>query len=639
MMAALPLFRQFSLGSMEEKTIIDRVYGEIRLSGRLAAAYLHPAVKRLDGLRQLGGASFWNPNLNHVRLAHSVGVAHLAYEWAKALRSNCSREFNRAARRFRMRAEDLVDVFGLAGLLHDVGHAMFSHLFESYYKRAHKPAPQKPGAVEAKGTGFHHEKISAKLVELVLSEPGVGRGLGRRAVDLCKRMICPKRADLTKLGIQLDPEVASLEDGHWLLQIVSGAIDCAGLFRRLGRARNDGYTAIYDQSAVKAAEAMLAEAMAAADPALGLSRRAKAAANATDPAECFAQVRYRWARGLLRRLYREDYYPCAEAGGVQDGPRAEGLELNEDEICTAVAEEANRRLLEAGLPKVPDDRLRVQVLPVGYGNKDRSPLEKVAWRGTPYVAPTDEPRAFQAKTVRIHVVSAGELDGEGEWRCSGEQFAAVEAALGEWRRLWAEKMEKAAEAARSAQAEKTPTKTAKEEEEKEPNGAKAEAPVVDAPFPSSPSSASSSAAVGLSATATEARARLPGFGFIKVNLPILKEGSCSSSEGGDGEGDVGRELSSSQDSAVSEPGPWPAVDLKEAMESAGRAGPAAAAGRRRGGRSASASAGTEGMRKVSRTPGHKRPRGSEPEEEAAAAAEAELAASQQQQRARSKRSR
>jgi len=75
-------------------------------------------VQRLRRVRQLAGAEYVYPGANHTRFEHSVGVMYLAGEVVE--NPNISKIVN---------GED-VEAVRIAGLLHDVGHGPFSHVFE-----------------------------------------------------------------------------------------------------------------------------------------------------------------------------------------------------------------------------------------------------------------------------------------------------------------------------------------------------------------------------------------------------------------------------------------------------------------------------------------------------------------------------
>ena len=152
------------------KTIKDSIHDHISVEGVALELLDTPAVQRLRHVKQLGTASLVYPSANHTRFEHSLGVYHLADQALEHIGIE-----GRQAERVRA-----------AALLHDVGHAPFSHNVEGViYRRI----------------GKYHDDV-----EDLLNSGGVGEAL--RDHDL-------------------DPErVASLVAGEGELgQLVSGELD------------------------------------------------------------------------------------------------------------------------------------------------------------------------------------------------------------------------------------------------------------------------------------------------------------------------------------------------------------------------------------------------------------------------------
>jgi HD superfamily phosphohydrolase len=103
------------------KVFRDHVHGYIELPRLCIRIIDTPEFQRLRRLKQLGVACFVFPNATHTRFEHSLGVAHLA---------------GRLARNLQIKQPELkvtdADVLKLqvAGLIHDVGHGVFSHTYE-----------------------------------------------------------------------------------------------------------------------------------------------------------------------------------------------------------------------------------------------------------------------------------------------------------------------------------------------------------------------------------------------------------------------------------------------------------------------------------------------------------------------------
>ena len=96
--------------------IKDPIYGYIRLTEVEKTIIDTLAVQRLRRIRQLAGAEYVYPAANHSRFEHVLGAMFLAGAVVDNLPLPLSAEEKQKIR--------------LAALLHDVGHAPFSHLFE-----------------------------------------------------------------------------------------------------------------------------------------------------------------------------------------------------------------------------------------------------------------------------------------------------------------------------------------------------------------------------------------------------------------------------------------------------------------------------------------------------------------------------
>ena len=98
--------------------VSDCIHGMVLVPDYARKAVAHPLVKRLGRIKQLGTLYHAWPSATHSRLEHSIGTMHLAEQYSQLL------GFRPALRR----------TFGLASLLHDIGHGPFSHVFERAIK-------------------------------------------------------------------------------------------------------------------------------------------------------------------------------------------------------------------------------------------------------------------------------------------------------------------------------------------------------------------------------------------------------------------------------------------------------------------------------------------------------------------------
>lgn len=131
------------------KHVYDNVHGNIYLDP-LALKFIDTEhFQRLRDLKQLGMTNMVYPGAVHSRFEHSLGVYWLAGEAVQKLKNYQGLELG--IDRFD------VQTVKIAGLLHDVGHGPFSHLFEREF------LPLVLGA-----SNWHHEEMSVKIVDHIV---------------------------------------------------------------------------------------------------------------------------------------------------------------------------------------------------------------------------------------------------------------------------------------------------------------------------------------------------------------------------------------------------------------------------------------------------------------------------------------
>lgn len=128
------------------KSIRDPLYGFIDLSETEIKLIDTLVFRRLQGIKQLSHAYLVYPTAIHTRFEHALGVMHLA---------------DRVAQRFPF-DDSQREIIRLAGLLHDVGHGPFSHLFEDVMEAIN-------------GRRIDHDKISMMLIK---EDPDMAKILG-----------------------------------------------------------------------------------------------------------------------------------------------------------------------------------------------------------------------------------------------------------------------------------------------------------------------------------------------------------------------------------------------------------------------------------------------------------------------------
>ena len=98
--------------------IRDPLWGHIYLSDGLASLLDTIELQQLSRIRQLGPTHLIYPGATHTRLAHSLGVYHIAHRMIRAI---LAYDGAPPVRR------EYVDAYLCAALLHDLGHFPFTH--------------------------------------------------------------------------------------------------------------------------------------------------------------------------------------------------------------------------------------------------------------------------------------------------------------------------------------------------------------------------------------------------------------------------------------------------------------------------------------------------------------------------------
>lgn len=261
------------------KSIYDPVHGPISFQGLALDLIGTPEFQRLWGIRQTGFAHLVFPGANHTRLEHSLGAYWIAHRIAEIL---------------RLSERDLTLVT-VGALLHDLGHAPFSHTLEPTMEEVF---------------GYGHERRSRVLIEGSEDSrgdpavPGLleSRGIApRRLADLIDPDRSRRRAPLSSLlhgPIDAD-RIDYLQRDAYYTGVAHGAIDAVRLidtarlvrsrlaFAAKARSAVEGffvgralmYAAVYYHKTVRSAELM---AQAAVERARGYPDAAREWLTATD---------------------------------------------------------------------------------------------------------------------------------------------------------------------------------------------------------------------------------------------------------------------------------------------------------------------------------------------------------------------
>jgi HD superfamily phosphohydrolase len=122
---------------MQRWEIKDPIHGYVELTPVERSIIDTPQFQRLRRIRQLSATHLTYPGAEHTRFQHSLGVMHIAGQMAQRLAD------------VELLDEDEISLIRIAGLLHDIGHGPFSHLFEEVLSKR----------------GLHHEDMTTRIVK------------------------------------------------------------------------------------------------------------------------------------------------------------------------------------------------------------------------------------------------------------------------------------------------------------------------------------------------------------------------------------------------------------------------------------------------------------------------------------------
>jgi len=105
--------------------IHDPIHGTVTITPIMKMIIDTPEFQRLRDLKQLGASYFVFPSATHTRFEHSIGVSHLAGNLMETLQKNQPR--------LKITQRE-IEVTRIAGLIHDIGHGPFSHLYDEHIR-------------------------------------------------------------------------------------------------------------------------------------------------------------------------------------------------------------------------------------------------------------------------------------------------------------------------------------------------------------------------------------------------------------------------------------------------------------------------------------------------------------------------
>lgn len=149
----------------------DDIHSRIELCPVMTAFIDTRPFQRLRYIKQLGTSEYVYMTANHTRFEHSLGVAYLAELQCRKIQTKQPQ--------LGCTGKDVLCV-KLAGLLHDIGHGMFSHSYEdfvhqfpTYLKKLPLSIQQQYEEYPQVGENWCHEEVSLQMIDALLEELGL----------------------------------------------------------------------------------------------------------------------------------------------------------------------------------------------------------------------------------------------------------------------------------------------------------------------------------------------------------------------------------------------------------------------------------------------------------------------------------
>jgi uncharacterized protein len=248
--------------------IRDPIHGYIKITDEERELIDSAYVQRLRRIHQLAGAYLVYPGGVHSRFEHVIGTMHVAGLVGQSVADKAGL------------SDSDIQELRIAGLLHDIGHGPFSHLFEEVLAEktdlTHEDLSQRIVSESIVGdilrrNGHQPSKISKLCVGKARARPFMNQviagGLSADMMDYLLRDTYFTGVEYGKVDIQrVIDSLGVSADGHLMLERAA-----LYAFEALLIARYEMFKAVYFHRTVRAAELMLAHSMTLADGELHLT--------------------------------------------------------------------------------------------------------------------------------------------------------------------------------------------------------------------------------------------------------------------------------------------------------------------------------------------------------------------------------
>ncbi|KAI3641869.1 hypothetical protein MIR68_000138 [Amoeboaphelidium protococcarum] len=376
-----------------EKYVNCPIQGLIPLT-RLQLRYIDSQqFQRLRELKQLGTASYVYPGATHTRFEHSIGTSTVARAMLKHL-PTASQQLDISEFQY----ESVI----LAGLLHDIGHGPYSHIFDGAF------IPQS----KQQNTGWTHEKGSLMMIDYLVDDNGID--IDTDQLKFVKSLVMGEPMysnqeygylyDIVsnkRNGVDVDKfdylrrdcyyvgESSTYDSSRLIInskvldnQIVWNKKDDWNL-HRLFQSRLNLHRSVYTHKTCKSVELMLIDALQIADEELGISDsilHPQEYMNMTDGVvrdiERSKSERLQPARQILRRLRKRHLYKFVDE--LRLNPASAELVFQGRKMDDVISAEKIVECQDINQPfRLEASDVVVSFVHLNFGMKDKNPLENI----------------------------------------------------------------------------------------------------------------------------------------------------------------------------------------------------------------------------------------------------------------------
>ncbi|CAH0477595.1 unnamed protein product [Peronospora belbahrii] len=417
------------------KLFNDQVHGYIQVNGLCVSLMDTPQFQRLRDLKQLGTLYYVFPGASHNRFEHSLGVGFLSGQTVERFRHQ-QPELELTLRDSRL--------LSAAGLLHDLGHGPFSHVFE------HEFMPR-VALMRGYGNGdiplYHHEDMSVRMIEYMVDDNNID--LERDDMRFIQQLIVEAKE------LKVRHQGSRIDSRGYLYEIVANGRNCIDVdkfdylardmlnlfglrkvfdFSRLTmfnhvidneicyhtsvnldiydmfQQRYQMHKQIYNHRKGKAVELMICDAMLLADKELGISAATQTPQDfqfLTDhivhSIEASKSDSLADARALLKRVRRRELYEFIDEYLLPSELMSRIPRFSAEELATQTSID--------GVTLDPEDIIVFDGR-LNYNSKDRNPVDNVAFYASSdlnvkFHIPKEQvsllfPEEFEERVIRVY---------------------------------------------------------------------------------------------------------------------------------------------------------------------------------------------------------------------------------------------